>query len=337
MLWEEGFITAALDSPVEDTHISADPSVAVSYATDPQRGFWSKTVNLELCDRSSLSSLLSNINFIRKLVSPINVSSNEQSSSEEMQFISLPLSIKLDQCSLTLSYRLSSHGSAFDLLRRCGLSGLPEAAVAVILSRALLGLDRLHSVGVLHRNLCAKHLLLTDFQPNVLLCGLGSICQFPPRGFDVGRNDLPPVFTSWRGWNVQSSADAYSHPLAWYAPEVVVQDFTGYSWPADIYSFGLVMAELYTGQPPYLDLKPTEIMVEKLCGHIPPDLKQTGPTSPPPSEAMLQVYNACTQYNAKNRPTTKSLLQTPWIQWGLGLEPDYDHLENYSEQSPPTV
>ncbi|GAA49631.1 serine/threonine-protein kinase OSR1 [Clonorchis sinensis] len=254
-----------------------------------------------------------------------------------MQFVSLPLSIKLNQCSLTLSYRLSSHGSAFDLLRRCGLPGLPEAAVAVILSRALLGLDRLHSVGVLHRNLCAKHLLLTDFQPNVLLCGLGSICQFPPRGFDVGRNDLPPVYTSWRGWNVQSSADAYSHPLAWYAPEVVVQDFTGYSWPADIYSFGLVMAELYTGQPPYVDLKPTEIMVEKLCEQAPPDLKQTGLTSPPPSKAMLQVYNACTQYNAKNRPTTKSLLQTPWIQWGLGLKPDYDHLENYSELSPPTA
>ncbi|KAF8570395.1 hypothetical protein P879_06948 [Paragonimus westermani] len=334
MLWDENYITNAVDVPIQGTLPLPTPSVAVHHIVDFQHSVWSKVIDLELCDRSCLSSLMANINFIRKLLpAELKKDGKVVNFGTASQFVSLPTDIQLDQCSVILSYRLNPLGSAYDLLscQQDGCRGLSEQTVAAIFSRALLCVEYLHSKDILHRDLCAKHLLLAEDESNaqnlrIILCGLGSVAYFPPSGVNVGRNDLPSIDYSWRGWNVNGFGSVYGHPIAWKGPEVVAQDFTGYSWPSDIYSLGLILAELFNGEPPYAGLHPTVIALKKMSGAEVPALSKPD-SNDVPSQELLDIYSACTQPDPSKRPSATVLLQMPWVQWGLQQQFDRIRLE----------
>lgn len=235
---------------------------------------WLRIVNLELCDRADLSSLMANINFLQKLAS-VRLYCNEMDADpkELDTCLCLPSGIELVDTQITFSYPLSPFGSVYDYLHHYSRP-LDERSISVLFSRAVYCLAQLHSRGVLHRNLNTKHLLLTEkTNPSTTdellmqLCGLGSLTQFPLR-CNILRNDLPPIHVSWRGWRLTdggSSTDS-AHPMAWYSPELIGQDFVGYSWPSDIYSLGWVLFELCTKREPYAGLTPVQITLQKLLG-----------------------------------------------------------------------
>lgn len=97
------------------------------------------------------------------------------------------------------------------------------------IKQILLGLDYIHSMGIVHRDLkCAN--ILIDLEGNIRLADFGCSSQFII-------NDKEVCFNSIKG------------TLPWMAPEVVCQ--VSYDKKADIWSFGCCIIEIITGKQPW--------------------------------------------------------------------------------------
>ncbi|VDL61066.1 unnamed protein product [Hymenolepis diminuta] len=236
----------------------------------------------------------------------------------------LPASIHLTGSDLTFCYQFSKSGCVHDLLKPYFVDGgLPESIVQAIFSRAVRSLNQLHKNGWIHRSICARHILL--YQPadedstlDIAFCGVGSIVPVSPLGSPLNRTDVPVIDARWRGWHYQNLQDnIYStHPVAWYSPEMVAQDFEGYGKPSDIYSLGLTLAEMFTGVAPFVGtITPSLIFLKKMTLKEPLQL----PCSPgqTASAEMISVFESCTRFDASQRPTAEELLGNEWVKQGL--------------------
>ncbi|VDP89492.1 unnamed protein product [Echinostoma caproni] len=323
MICDEAFMSSALDVPIKGDQTYPVSTPAVEHQYDEDQNKWLRMVNLELCDRADLSSLMSNINFLQKLASVrLYCGATDYEPKEIDACLCLPTKIELIGTRIIFSYQLSPFGSVYDLLHQHSRP-LDETSIAILFSRAVYCLAQLHSRGVLHRNLSTKHLLVNEARKEdssnelaIQLCGLGSLTQFP-LSCNILRNDLPPIHVSWRGWKLwyDKSMGSVSHPTAWYSPEMIGQDFVGYSWPSDIHSLGWILYELCTKNEPYVGLSPIQVVLEKLTNDKAPeiadDLEAKGY-----SNELIRVFQACVCRNPGKRPTANQLLHTPWVQRG---------------------
>lgn len=90
---------------------------------------------------------------------------------------------------------------------------------------------------------------------------------------------------------------------AWMAPEVMnARPDTEYSFPVDIYSFGMVLYELLTLRMPYEDTPPFQVAALVIQGKKPvlPELNET-------YAGLVNLYERCTQFLPKDRPTAVEL------------------------------
>ncbi|RIB16683.1 kinase-like domain-containing protein, partial [Gigaspora rosea] len=89
--------------------------------------------------------------------------------------------------------------------------------------------------------------------------------------------------------------------IPYIAPEVLYTDGKEYTLKSDIYSFGIIMSEVFTGYPPYYDIPHDEDLVIKICSGHRPKIKCEIP------QLLLDLMNKCLDAEPQSRPTATEL------------------------------
>ncbi|WP_147409607.1 protein kinase [endosymbiont GvMRE of Glomus versiforme] len=96
--------------------------------------------------------------------------------------------------------------------------------------------------------------------------------------------------------------------LPYVAPEVLTSE--PYTRAADIYSFGMIMYEVFSGLPPYHHLAHDSFLASKICQGLRPNLG--GIEMPQLLESLIK---RCLDADPKQRPTSRELKEILWNWW----------------------
>ncbi|KAL1414328.1 hypothetical protein MTO96_007571 [Rhipicephalus appendiculatus] len=172
-------------------------------------------------------------------------------------------------------------GSASDIIE-VHKKPLREEEISAICKDALQGLEYLHSLGRIHRDVKAGNILLTE-NGTVKLADFGSASMISPANSFVGT------------------------PY-WMAPEVILaMDEGQYDGKVDVWSLGITCIELGERKPPYFNMNAMSALY-----HI---AQNDSPTLSGGewSDVFRHFVNSCLQKNPADRPTAVNLLQHPFM------------------------
>eukprot|EP01062_Namystynia_karyoxenos_P037518 TRINITY_DN27315_c0_g1_i1.p1 TRINITY_DN27315_c0_g1~~TRINITY_DN27315_c0_g1_i1.p1 ORF type:complete len:892 (+),score=220.98 TRINITY_DN27315_c0_g1_i1:73-2676(+) len=179
-------------------------------------------------------------------------------------------------------------GSLWQCLQQFG--ALSELIAGAYTEQVLVGVQYLHSRGVIHRDIKCANLLLTcsglcklaDFGASALIDGIGSSARASgPRGTPV-----------------------------WMAPEVVSEQ--GHDWRCDVWSLGCTVMEMLTAKPPFQHLGLPVIAVLSLI--VDSQRSLPIPTWLPRNARWFVVQ--CLQRDPQRRPTLNELLVHSFVRQG---------------------
>uniref|UniRef100_A0A8C9L263 non-specific serine/threonine protein kinase n=1 Tax=Serinus canaria TaxID=9135 RepID=A0A8C9L263_SERCA len=166
--------------------------------------------------------------------------------------------------------------------------GLTEPQIQVICRQMLEALHYLHSKRIIHRDLKAGNVLLTQDGDIKLalwvICGFNCCCQASPRPRSAPRR---------------------------MAPEVVMCETmkdTPYDYKADIWSLGITLIEMAQIEPPHHELNPMRVLL-KIAKSDPPTLSC-------PSKWSLEFRDflkKALDKNPETRPSAAQLLEHPFV------------------------
>ncbi|KAF7837251.1 mitogen-activated protein kinase kinase kinase NPK1 isoform X1 [Senna tora] len=132
-----------------------------------------------------------------------------------------------EEDSLNILLEFVPGGSISSLLGKFG--SFPESVIKMYTKQLLLGLEYLHSNGIIHRDIKGA---------NILVDNKGCI-----KLADFGASKKVVELATING------AKSMKGTPYWMAPEVILQ--TGHSFSADIWSVGCTVIEMATGKPPW--------------------------------------------------------------------------------------
>ncbi|KAJ6570716.1 kinase-like domain-containing protein [Mycena sp. CBHHK59/15] len=198
----------------------------------------------------------------------------------------LPL-IGIDRESFPLSHCMVSpwmeHGTVLTYLDNHG-----RANVDKLLSEIAQGLQYLHSRNIVHGDLRGANILITHDWSACLA--------------DFGLAVLSDATTSKRTSNRAGS-------VRWMAPELIDPDYFGHHFartPAsDVYAFGCVCLELYTGRPPFSDLSEMAAMFRIIKEERPE--RPSG--NPAITDTLWRLAQECWVENPARRPVTDVVVE----------------------------
>ncbi|KAJ7269932.1 kinase-like domain-containing protein [Mycena rebaudengoi] len=151
------------------------------------------------------------------------------------------------------------------------------------------GLQYLHSQKVVHGDLRGA---------NILISNEWSACLA-----DFGLTSFSDVTAS------TDTSHNRAGSLRWMAPELIDPEKFGQRFlrtsATDVYAFGCVCLELYTGQPPFADFRETAVIV-KVSDGVRPERPTGHPTI---SDALWGLMNDCWAQQSTNRPLSEILCQ----------------------------
>ncbi|XP_026697302.1 serine/threonine-protein kinase 3 [Athene cunicularia] len=174
-------------------------------------------------------------------------------------------------------------GSVSDIIRLRNKT-LTEDEIATILKSTLKGLEYLHFMRKIHRDIKAGNILLNT-EGHAKLADFGVAGQLT---------------------DTMAKRNTVIGTPFWMAPEVIQE--IGYNCVADIWSLGITSIEMAEGKPPYADIHPMRAIFMI-------------PTNPPPtfrkpelwSDEFTDFVKKCLVKNPEQRATATQLLQHTFI------------------------
>ncbi|XP_066558155.1 serine/threonine-protein kinase 4 [Amia ocellicauda] len=174
-------------------------------------------------------------------------------------------------------------GSVSDIIRLRNKT-LTEEEIATIVQSTLKGLEYLHFMRKIHRDIKAGNILLNS----------------------EGQAKLADFGVAGQLTDTMAKRNTVIGTPFWMAPEVIQE--IGYNCVADIWSLGITAIEMAEGKPPYADIHPMRAIFMI-------------PTNPPPtfrnpevwSEPFQDFVKQCLVKNPEHRATATQLLQHPFI------------------------
>ncbi|KAL6051330.1 germinal center kinase 1 isoform X1 [Balamuthia mandrillaris] len=178
-------------------------------------------------------------------------------------------------------------GGAIDsLMKKLPEGTYTEAQIGAVMAESLKGLIYLHSRSIIHRDIKAANILLTESgQTKLADFGVSAVVKEDKQTTTIGT------------------------PL-WMAPEVLAGE--AYDSTADTWSLGITAIEMAQGEPPHKQEKMMKAMMLISSGD-PPKLSQSEKWSP----EFNDFIKTCCVKEASQRPDSTKLLQHPFIQKAL--------------------
>ncbi|XP_068453279.1 raf-1 proto-oncogene, serine/threonine kinase a isoform X2 [Clinocottus analis] len=151
------------------------------------------------------------------------------------------------------------------------------------------GMDYLHAKNIIHRDMKSNNIFLHE--------GLT---------VKIGDFGLATVKARWSG---SHQVEQPSGSILWMAPEVIrMQDNNPYSFQSDVYSYGIVLFEIMTGELPYsLIATRDQIIFMVGRGYLSPDLSKLYKNCP---KAMKRLVVDCIKKSKDERPLFPQILST---------------------------
>uniref|UniRef100_A0A3Q2NSR2 RAF proto-oncogene serine/threonine-protein kinase n=1 Tax=Fundulus heteroclitus TaxID=8078 RepID=A0A3Q2NSR2_FUNHE len=151
------------------------------------------------------------------------------------------------------------------------------------------GMDYLHAKNIIHRDMKSNNIFLHE--------GLT---------VKIGDFGLATVKSRWTG---SQQVEQPSGSILWMAPEVIrMEDNNPYSFQSDVYSYGVVLFELMTGELPYSHIANRDQIIYMVGrGRLCPDLSKLYKNCP---KAMKRLVADCIKKSKEERPLFPQILSS---------------------------
>ncbi|CAI2178958.1 12065_t:CDS:2 [Funneliformis geosporum] len=224
----------------------------------------------------------------------LNLDTEEDDVGDIIKEINLLSQLKhSDSQSITKYYGSFLHGTKLWIIMEYAAGGsirsllnagpLEEKYISLITREVLQALIYLHKCKIIHRDIKAANILLTE-EGKVQLCDFGVAGQLTASS---------------------AKRTSFVGTPYWMAPEVIKEGAT-YDTKADIWSLGITVIEMATGNPPYHKLNAMKAI-------------QLIPKNPPPqledkfTVHIRELVSLCLNDYSEQRPTAEELMKSKFI------------------------
>ncbi|KAF9644875.1 kinase-like protein [Thelephora ganbajun] len=160
----------------------------------------------------------------------------------------------------------------------------PQANLINLSLGVAQGLAYLHSSGVIHGDLKGPNIMVDE-------SGNARITDFGLAKIARGSNSLT------------GTSEDQNHTIRWTAPEIL-RSGQAVSKESDVFSFGMVMTEIFTGEVPFKTLKALEIVMRITHGERP-----GRPSHPKFTENLWELTQRCWTEAPQDRPKMEEVLK----------------------------